>query len=664
MSLYCECGRENNTSAKTCTNCGRPLLNPALNCNLKPGAILNKRYIIKKVIKDIGTDALYEAIDEGVGNSICLIKEIFISDSSTEMESPTELFMREAKFLQACKHKNLPAVRDYFTEQDRYYLVMDYIDGSDLETLIVKYIPENVPEIKVIEWTKQLIDLMEYLYENCPSMYKDLNPGNIMVEKHHEELKLIDAGISKTGKAEKSNISNDIYSLGVIMYCLLTGKFSMDLKPVPVKDINHHVSDELNKIVMKSLSKKEGRYKNFRELKCELTGVPGKKEYEAKISVSPLIPKKRHIPQYSYRRKNGKNFFNKVKTVFAVIVFLFILTFIAGKYVTNRQNTASATQTPVMESTVSVSKTDEDLKLLDTSMNDKKYNEAKKILDKLDIPDKTDKYIETGNKLLENHEYNLASDCFRKVLDVEKNNITSLRGLSISSFETKDYNKAISVNKEIISICPSDIPSHIAIGTSYYKLHEYKMAEKWLKKSLSLNPGKTDRRIIISMISGAYLSAGEKNLSEKKYDESAGYFKKVLHVEENNIQAKEGLAKCFINNGRLCFEKNNYMEARKWFNEVISLNIKGQEVKDAKSYLSLIEKNLGYASNSNNYYKSDYYPQTYYNDYRNDYEPQDYGKNANNSSSVNSELHYDNIPAGGNQGKSNNSEGNSELHYE
>lgn len=51
--------------------------------------------------------------------------------------------MREAKFLQTCKHKNLPAVRDYFTEQDRYYLVMNYIDGSDLETLIVKYIPEE-----------------------------------------------------------------------------------------------------------------------------------------------------------------------------------------------------------------------------------------------------------------------------------------------------------------------------------------------------------------------------------------------------------------------------------------------------------------------------------------------------------------------------------------
>jgi serine/threonine protein kinase len=662
MSFYCECGRENNISAGKCNVCGRPLLNPTLNCNLKPGAILNKRYIVKKVIKDIGTDALYEAIDEGVGNSLCLIKEIFISDSSAEKESTADFFMREARTLQGCKHRNLPAVRDYFTEQDRYYLVMDYIDGSDLEALIVKYIPENVPEVKVIEWTSQLIDLMEYFYEKCPSIYKDLNPGNIMVDQHHEELKLIDAGISKTGKSEKSNISNDIYSLGVIMYCLLTGKFSMDLKPVPAKEINRHVSNELNRIVMKSLSKKEGRYRKFGDLKEDLAGVPGKKEHEAIIPVSNLIPKKRHIPYYSYRRKNGKNFFNKVKTVFAVIVFFIIAALVAGKYVTNNQNIASATPTPVIENTPSVSKADEDIKLLDTYMNDKKYSDAKKLLDKLEIPDKIDKYIEIGNKLLDQHEYNPASDCFREVLKLEKDNLSSLKGLSLIYFETKDYNKAISVNKKIISICPSDIPSHIAIGTSYYKFHEYTMATKWLKKALSLKPGNTDREIIVSMISSAYLSMGQKNLSEKKYDEGASYFKKVLHLGGNNIQAKEGLAKCFINNGRLCFEKNNYMEARKWFNEVISLNINGQEVKDSKNYLSLIEKNLGYASN--NYYKSDYYSQNYnYSNYDSNYENQD-TYNENNSPSVNSELHYDNIPAGGNKGKSNNSEGNSELHYE
>ncbi len=625
MSLYCECGRENNTSAQACTNCGRPLLNPTLNCNLKAGAILNKRYIIKKVIKDIGTDALYEAIDEGVGNSLCLIKEIFISYSSNEQKGPAELFMREAQMLKTCKHKNLPALRDYFTEQDRYYLVMDYIDGSDLETLIVKYIPENVPEIKVIEWTKQLIDLMEYLNENCPSMYKDLNPGNIMVDKNHEELKLIDAGISKTGKAEKSNVLNDIYSLGVIMYCLLTGKFSMDLKPVAVKDINSHVSDELNRIVMKSLSKKEGRYRNFRDLKDDLALVPGKEAYETnKISVTPLIPKKRHIPHYPYRRKNGKILFNKVKTLCAVIACLFICTIIGGKYFKDWNNRASVT--PIPEKTpvrISVNQTVEQTEVPELSINDKTDGDVKKEAEK-----------------------------------AEKNNISSLKSLSASYFEGRDYNKAISVYKQIISLCPSDIPSHISIGTSYYKLHEYKMAEKWFKKALSLKPSERDRTFIVSTMAAIYMTEGQKNISKQKYDEGAICFRKVLHIDGNNSQAKEGLAGCFLHKGISSLDTNNYMEARKWFNEVISLNINGQTVKDAENYISSIERDLGYASN--NYYQSDYYSQTYYNDYN--YERQDY--NDKSSCSVNSELHYDNIPAGGTQGKSNNSEGNFELHYE
>ncbi|MEQ8186862.1 MAG: protein kinase [Candidatus Eremiobacterota bacterium] len=621
MSLYCECGRENNTSAQACTNCGRPLLNPTLNCNLKPGAILNKRYIIKKVIKDIGTDALYEAIDEAVGNSLCLIKEIFISDSSTEKESPAELFMKESKTLQACKHKNLPAVRDYFTEQDRYYLVMDYIDGSDLETLIVKYIPENVPETKVIEWTKQMIDLMEYLYENCPYMYKDLNPGNIMVDKHHEELKLLDAGISKTGKAEKSNISNDIYSLGVIMYCLLTGKFSMDLKPVAVKDINSHVSDELNRIIMKSLSKKEGRYRSFRDLHDDLTHVPGKKEREtSKISVSPLIPKKRYIPHYPYRRKNGKNLFNKVKTLCAVIACLCVV--IGVKYFTDWHNRVSVP--PVAEKTpVRISINQTETKMPDNSVNGKADSEVKKEEQK-----------------------------------AEKNNISSLKSLSASYFEGGDYNKAISMNKQIIAASSSDISSHISIGTSYYKLHEYKMAEKWFKKALSLKPFEADRHLIVSTMAAIYMTEGQKNISKQKYDEGALCFKKVLHIDGNNSQAKEGLATCFLHKGIACLEENNYMKARTWFNQVVSLNIKGQILQDAENYISSIERDLGYASN--NYYQSDYYTRPCYNVYH--YEPQDYQEK--NSSSVNSELHYDNIPAGGTQGKSNNSEGNSELHYE
>ncbi len=625
MSLYCECGRENNTSAQTCANCGHPLLNPTLNCNLKAGAILNKRYIIKKVIKDIGTDALYEAIDECVGNSLCLVKEIFISDSSNELENPSELFMKEAQIFKTCKHKNLPALRDYFTEQDRYYLVMDYIDGSDLEALIVKYIPENVPESKVIEWTKQLIDLMEYLYEKCPSMYKDLNPGNIMVDKHHEELKLLDAGISKTGKAEKSNMSNDIYSLGVIMYCLLTGKFSMDLKPVAVKDINNNVSDELNRIVMKSLSKKEGRYRSFKDLKDDLTLVPGKKEREiTNISVSPLIPKRRYIPHYPYRRKNGKNLFNKLKTLCTVIACLCVI--IGVKYFADWHNRASVP--PVAETTpVRISINQTETKMPDNSVNDKADSEVKKEAQK-----------------------------------TEKNNISSLKSLSASYFEGGDYTKAISVNKQIISASSSDISSHISIGISYYKLHEYKMAEKWFKKALSLKPSEPDRRSIISTMAAIYMAEGQKNISKQKYDEGALCFKKVLHIDGNNSYAKEGLATCFLHKGISSLDVNNYMEARTWFNQVISLNIKGQAVKDAEHYLSSIERDLGYASN--NYYKSDYYQQTYYNDYRNDCEPQDFGKQDTNSSSVNSELHYDNIPAGGTQGKSNNSEGNSELHYE
>ena len=95
------------------------------------------------------------------------------------------------------RHQNLPVVKDYFVENERYYLVMDYIEGHDLETIMKEY-PDGVPEKLVITWSIQILDALDYLHSQpTPVIYRDLKPGNIMLRTSDKRIMLVDFGIAR-----------------------------------------------------------------------------------------------------------------------------------------------------------------------------------------------------------------------------------------------------------------------------------------------------------------------------------------------------------------------------------------------------------------------------------------------------------------------------------
>src|SRR5512136_2719620 len=129
---------------------------------LKPGEVLRSRYKIRRIIGQGGMGSIYLADDLRLEGRQCALKEVE-HDRTLPPEmarQAKEQFQREATVLARLDHPNLPKVSDYFTVNDRDYLVMDYVPGKDLRTLMLtaKQSGTFLPEKDILIWAEQIAD--------------------------------------------------------------------------------------------------------------------------------------------------------------------------------------------------------------------------------------------------------------------------------------------------------------------------------------------------------------------------------------------------------------------------------------------------------------------------------------------------------------------------
>ncbi len=171
--------------------------------------ILNGRYRIVRQLGHGGMGAVYEAFDN-VFDTTCALKEIMIDFAKAPTQHQQDLikaaFEREAKLLAKIKHEVVPHVRDYFSHDNRQFLVMELVEGKDLgELLEERKAPFAFEE--VVPWFEQLLDALDYLHtQNPPIFHRDIKPQNLKLTPRGK-MKLLDFGIAKGGGAEVQNAS-------------------------------------------------------------------------------------------------------------------------------------------------------------------------------------------------------------------------------------------------------------------------------------------------------------------------------------------------------------------------------------------------------------------------------------------------------------------------
>jgi len=256
---------------------------------LTPGTVLQDRYKIIEQIGQGGMGAVYRAEDLRLPGRECAIKEVFLEPgaSPVALAQLREQFYREARVLARLDHPNLPKVSDYFTASGREYLVMDFVPGQDLKTLLeeVRRQGRFLPERDVLAWARQLCDALEYLHgQDPPVLHRDIKPANIKLTPAGT-VKLVDFGLVKLlitdeertitllpgrgtlqytpleqygGDTGEVDVRSDIYSLGATLYHLLTGEPPADAKTrflrpdslIPPRQLNPSLSPQTERVIL------------------------------------------------------------------------------------------------------------------------------------------------------------------------------------------------------------------------------------------------------------------------------------------------------------------------------------------------------------------------------------------------------------------------------
>jgi tRNA A-37 threonylcarbamoyl transferase component Bud32 len=234
---------------------------------LEPGRKLQDGRL--KVIRQLafgGLSAIY--LVQKNGTDLFVLKEAVVppnADVDVRAEAERHLH-REAEILFSLSHPNIAHVLDHFVEDGRHYLLMEYINGTDLRQLIKQN--GGCAEKQVFNWARKMAHILAYLHENVPPViHRDLTPDNLVLRSDGEVI-LIDFGASNqfvgtatgtlVGKQAyiapeqlrgKATPQSDLYALGGTLYFLLTGRDPRPLSQADIKQILPNVSAEMESII-------------------------------------------------------------------------------------------------------------------------------------------------------------------------------------------------------------------------------------------------------------------------------------------------------------------------------------------------------------------------------------------------------------------------------
>ena len=169
------------------------------------------RYQIRERIGQGGMGSIYLAEDTRLQGRQCALKEVEYDRALPEKirDEAREQFLREATILVVLDHPNLPKVSDFFSNGPRDYLVMDYVPGKDLRTLLLEARRKKsyIQEIDVLSWADELANALTFLHSQEPSIvHRDIKPSNLKLMPNGL-IKLVDFGLVKILAPEEVTIT-------------------------------------------------------------------------------------------------------------------------------------------------------------------------------------------------------------------------------------------------------------------------------------------------------------------------------------------------------------------------------------------------------------------------------------------------------------------------
>ncbi len=305
---------------------------------LHPGTVLASRYEVERLIGSGGMASVYLVKDiQGDGKKVALK---MLHRQFAEDKSYVKRFLREVQLMSKVSDKNIVKTYEIGTDEGKIFFTMEYVPSDSLESLLDKYsfTERQIAEI-IIEICKGLRVIHEF-----GIIHRDLKPANILVMKEGE-IKITDFGVArdkysrlttKTQKVgsvcymapeiwlgKKLNSAVDFYSLGVVLYEMVTGdvpfehewpgelmRRHLEEPVIPPRERNPHVPSWLNELIMRLLAKSpKSRPKSAEEIivYVKLYGPLGAEGSESKDDGQPVLPGRKPFSDLSFSAEEGYN---------------------------------------------------------------------------------------------------------------------------------------------------------------------------------------------------------------------------------------------------------------------------------------------------------------------------------------------------------------------
>jgi len=331
MGIKCpKCHSDNTDTARFCSNCATPLpsskeipVTETLETpkeELTTGSTFAGRYQIIEELGKGGMGKVYKAQDIDLREKVAikLLKPEIAADKKT-----IERFRNELKFARKIRHKNVCQMYDLNKEEGTLYITMEYVPGEDLKSTIRRVGPLGAG--KAIFIAKQVCEGLTEAH-HLGVVHRDLKPSNIMIDKEGN-AHIMDFGIARSietkgitgegvmigtpeymspeqAEAKETDHRSDIYSAGVILYEMVTGRvpftgdtaLSIAIKhkseePRAPRELNAQIPEDLNTLILRCMEKdKEKRFQTAEELLSELTKIE-----KAIPSTERVLPKKKPV---------------------------------------------------------------------------------------------------------------------------------------------------------------------------------------------------------------------------------------------------------------------------------------------------------------------------------------------------------------------------------
>lgn len=253
---------------------------------------------ILDVVGHGGMGHVYKARQKNLGR-IVAVK--LLSTKLLDDPSFAERFSREARAMAMMNHPNIIAIYDFGCREKYYFLVMEYVDGLNLRQLVQS---THLKPAEAMQLVPQLCDALQYAHDRGV-IHRDIKPENVLLSQDGQ-VKIADFGLAKLTNASKNDVTltqtrqvmgtlnymapeqrekpievdhrADIYSLGVVIYELLTGELPLGRFSPP--SMKSKVDKRLDELILRALEKEPSqRFQQISELK---TGIESLKHASAK----------------------------------------------------------------------------------------------------------------------------------------------------------------------------------------------------------------------------------------------------------------------------------------------------------------------------------------------------------------------------------------------